>query len=205
MKTGLITGMTGNMVQVASDANVMQNEVAFILHGEERLKAEVIRITGNIAFLQVFESTKNLKVGDRVEFSDELLSVELGPGLLTQIYDGLQNPLVELARDCGFFLKRGVEYAALDAKKKWDFTPLVRVGDTVTAGSILGWVPEGIFEHKIMVPFNLREEFTVVSVAAPGAHTIKETIARVRNIRITGAAAKTSRSHRGTAARMGLC
>ena len=181
MKKGKITALTGNMVQVETDANVMQNEVAFIIHGKERLKSEVIRISGNIAFMQVFERTKGLKVGDEVEFSDELLSVELGPGLLTRIYDGLQNPLVDLAKDCGFFLKRGVEYAALDRKVKWEFTPLVKEGETVTGGTVLGWAPEGIFRHKIMVPFYLKGEYTVESIATKAEYTIVEKIARIKD------------------------
>jgi V/A-type H+-transporting ATPase subunit A len=181
MKKGKITALTGNMVQVETDANVMQNEVAFILNGQERLKSEVIRIAGNIAFMQVFESTKGLKVGDEVEFSDELLSVELGPGLLTRIYDGLQNPLVDLAKDHGFFLKRGVEYAALDPKAKWEFTPTVKAGDVVTGGSPVGWVPEGIFQHKIMVPFQLKGEYTIESIVAKGEYTIKERIATIKD------------------------
>ena len=105
---GLVTGVDGNMVSVEFEGDIFQNEVGFILVGDQRLKSEVIRITGKSASLQVFEMTGGIGVGDKVEFSGEMLSVELGPGLLTQIYDGLQNPLPQLAAQCGFFLQRGV-------------------------------------------------------------------------------------------------
>ena len=121
------------MVTVSFTASVTQNEVTYIVHKDERLKSEIIRVRGNSAQMQVYESTRDLKVGDEVELTGELLSVELGPGLLGQIFDGLQNPLPELAQKCGFFLKRGVYLEALSDKEKWEFTPLVNVGDIVRA------------------------------------------------------------------------
>ncbi len=141
----------------------------------------MFRIGDGVAFLQVFESTKGLTVGDNVEFSGQLLSVQLGPGLLKQIYDGLQNPLPELAEEHGFFLPRGVEFKPLDEKKKWRFTPEVKTGDVVIAGDALGSVPEGIFDHKIMVPFSLPGEFVVEEIAKAGDYTIVENIARIRD------------------------
>ena len=123
---GTITGINGNMISVVFRQSVIQNEVGFVILDEERLMSEVIRIRGNTAYLQVFEDTRGIKVGDKVEFSGQMLSVELGPGLLGQIYDGLQNPLVELAKEHGFFLKRGVYKQALDCNRKWDFSPLVK-------------------------------------------------------------------------------
>jgi V/A-type H+/Na+-transporting ATPase subunit A len=181
LTTGKIVGISGNMVTVEVDGNIMQNEVANIIHGEQRLKSEVVRITDNLAFMQVFESTKGLKVGDDVEFTAELLGVQLGPGLLGQIYDGLQNPLPELAEAHGFFLPRGVVLSALDLEKTWKFTPLVKKGDVVSAGFSLGWVPEGIFEHQIMVPFGAMGDFTVEEISAAGDFKVTDTVAKIKD------------------------
>jgi len=160
-KYGKITGINGNMITVACESDIIQNEVGYAVAGEENLKAEVIRIQGNLAYMQVFESTKGLKIGDKVEFAGQMLSVQLGPGLLGMVYDGLQNPLHDLAAKFGFFLKRGAVIEPLDSKKGWDFKPRVKPGDIVQAGISLGSVTEGIFEHQIFVPFNLRGDYTV--------------------------------------------
>jgi len=170
------------MVAVRFEDRVMQNEVAYIQRGEESLKAEVIRVRGKRADLQVFEDTSGVKVNDRVEFSGELLSVELGPGLLTQVFDGLQNPLPELAQQHGFFLKRGVYLPALDLQAQWEFTPKSKRGDKVRSGDKLGSVPEGIFEHWIMVPFRFQNEILeVVEVAQKGKYKIRDVIAKVKD------------------------
>ncbi len=178
---GKITAINGNMIEVAFKESVIQNEVGYVLVNEERLKSEVIKITENTAYMQVYEITKGLKVGDKVEFSGELLSVTLGPGILSQVYDGLQNPLPALAEKHGFFLPRGVVLDAIDFDKKWHFTPVVKKGDTVYKGSYLGWVPEGIFEHKIMVPFDLDGEYTVESVKEEGDYKITEKVAVIKD------------------------
>ncbi len=176
---GTIRGINGNLLTVSFNGSVVQNEVAYAIKGEERLKSEVIRIQENNAFLQVFESTKGLKVGYKVEFTGEMLSVELGPGILGQIYDGLQNPLPELAEEYGFFLPRGVVLKALDEEKKWHFKPQVKKGDTLSKGLPLGYVDEGQFEHKIMVPFDLNGEFIVESIADEGDYTVNDTVAEI--------------------------
>ena len=181
LTTGNIVSINGNMVTAEVDGNMMQNEVANIIHGDQRLKSEVVRITDNRAFMQVFESTKGLKVGDPVEFSGEMLAVQLGPGLLGQIYDGLQNPLPQIAEAHGFFLPRGVFLNALDFEKPWTFTPLVKKGDVVSAGMSLGHVPEGIFEHQIMVPFNFLGELTVEEIVGAGDYKITEIVARLKD------------------------
>ena len=181
LKQGRVVGVNGNMLTVAFPEQVTQNEVAYAVTGGERLKCEVIRVRGNLADMQVFESTNGLKEGDAVEFTGELLSVELGPGLLTQVYDGLQNPLNELAASGEFFLRRGVYLAALDYERMWDFTPLVKTGDKVRAGDWLGWVPEGIFKHYIMAPFDLRGDWEVAGVSPAGAYTLKNKIAELVN------------------------
>ncbi len=176
---GLVTGVDGNMVTVEFEGDISQNEVGFILVGEQRLKSEVIRIIGKSASLQVFEMTGGIGVGDKVEFTGEMLSVELGPGLLTQIYDGLQNPLPELANQCGFFLQRGI-YLKPIPDNKWEFTPIVKKGDRVVAGQPLGSVPEGIFDHKIMVPFDLQDgEWVVDSIKKAGTYNVRDAIATI--------------------------
>jgi len=180
-KYGKITSINGNMITVACESDIIQNEVGYAVVGDENLKAEVIRIQGNLAYMQVFESTKGLRVGDKVEFSGQMLSVRLGPGLLGMVYDGLQNPLHDLAAKFGFFLKRGAVIEPLDSKKEWDFKPLVKSGDIVQAGISLGNVSEGIFEHQIFVPFNLRGEYAVKTIVPEGKYKITETIAVITN------------------------
>ena len=124
MTTGNVVAVNGNMVSVSVQGDVSMNEVGYIKVDDKRLKAEVIRIRGDQAEVQVFEDTSGIAVGDGVEFTDELLAVELGPGLLSIVCDGLQNPLPELAEEAGFFLQRGVYLKALDRTKKWEFTPV---------------------------------------------------------------------------------
>ncbi|MDC7125971.1 MAG: V-type ATP synthase subunit A, partial [Spirochaetales bacterium] len=148
---GKVIGVNGNMVTVKVEDVVSMNEVAYIEVGDKRLKAEVIRIKGDNAELQVFEMTTGIGIGDEVSFTEGMLSVELGPGLLGQVFDGLQNPLPKLAEECGFFLQRGVYLKALPNETKWEFTPTVSVGDEVEKADTIGTVPEGIFLHRIMV------------------------------------------------------
>jgi len=180
-RVGILTGINGNMARVEFKDYVIQNEVAFIVHNEERLKSEVIRVTGNIAELQIYEDTKGLKLGEKVEFTGRLLSVELGPGLLGQIFDGLQNPLPKLAEKSGFFLKRGLYLEALDDKKEWEFMPLAKVGQNVKSGEKLGFTYEGIFEHWIMAPFSLKGAAKVEKIAGKGKYNIKHVVAELKD------------------------
>lgn len=202
MTTGKIIGVNGNMITVKFDGAVAQNEVGYAKLGEKRLMAEIVRVRNGKCDMQVFESTTDLSVGTEVEFSGELLAVELGPGMLAQVYDGLQNPLAELAKEAGktsdaaaFFLQRGIYLPGLPRDVKWDFHPLAKPGDKVSAGDFLGWVTEGIFDdktmpgHKIMVPFALRGAYVVKSVAPAGDYTVTETIATLEPAE--GAAGKT--------------
>ncbi len=179
--TGRIVGVNGNMLTVEFDTHVTQNEVAYAILGEERLKCEVIRVRGQRADLQVFESTNGLTVGSEIEFTDDLLSVELGPGLLTKVYDGLQNPLNALAEKSGFFLQRGVYLPALDYDSEWEFTPSAKVGDKLVAGDPVGHVPEGIFKHLIMTPFDLQGEWELTEVANAGTYKLSDTMAKIKN------------------------
>jgi V/A-type H+-transporting ATPase subunit A len=180
-RIGRITKISGNMVTVFFDTPVMQNEVAYILHGSERLKSEIIRVRGNLAEMQVYEATGGLKIGEEVEFTGNLLSVELGPGMLGQIFDGLQNPLPEIAQQCGFFLKRGVYLDSLSDTLAWDFTPFVKAGDSVRPGDKIGFVVEKIFKHYCMVPFSLQGNFEVVSIEDAGKFTIREAVAYLKD------------------------
>lgn len=179
--TGRVKGVNGNMLTVEFEGAVSQNEVAYVSEGENRLMCEVIRLRGRRADLQVFEDTTGIQIDDQVDFTGELLSVELGPGLLTQVFDGLQNPLPQLAEQCGFFLQRGTYLDALPRETKWKFTPKVKQGDKLTAGETVGIVPEGIFEHAIMVPFNLSGQAEIKSIEKEGEYTVSDTVAVLVN------------------------
>jgi V/A-type H+-transporting ATPase subunit A len=179
---GKVVAAYGNMVTASFEGSVRQNELAYIHMADGgKLKSEVIRVRGDLCNVQVFELTQGIKVGDAVEFTGDLLVVELGPGLLQQIYDGLQNPLPKLAQAAGLFLKRGVYVEPLDRSTRWDFTPLARVGDGVEAGDILGWVPEGKFEHLIFVPFNFIGRAEIKKIAGKGEYTVADTVAEVED------------------------
>ncbi|MBR6577522.1 MAG: V-type ATP synthase subunit A [Clostridia bacterium] len=174
---GKVVSINGNLVSVEFDGNVSMNEICYVFVGNTALKSEVIRIRGNIAQIQVYEMTDGIQCGDNVEFTGDMLSADLGPGLLGQIYDGLQNPLPVLARQAGWFLERGIYADGLNTEKNWEFTPTAKVGDVVRAGEYIGTVPEGPFAHKIFVPFYLLGNYTVTSIAEKGEYTVKETIA----------------------------
>ncbi|GHV79997.1 V-type ATP synthase alpha chain [Spirochaetia bacterium] len=178
---GTVTAVNGNMVSVRFDGAVSMNEVGFVKVADKQLKSEVIRIRGDISQLQVFEVTKGITVGDTVEYTGDMLSVEVGPGLLGQVYDGLQNPLPQLAEVAGKFLERGVYLAPLVADKAWAFTPVAKVGDTVERADTLGTVPEGAFTHRIMVPFTLYGSYTVSSIKEAGSYKLKDTIAELKD------------------------
>ena len=181
VETGYVAGVNGNLIKVDFDGSVRKNEVGYILVDDKRLKGEVIRINNGEVSMQIYEMTDGIKVGDAVEFTGELMSVDLGPGLLTQVYDGLQNPLPQLAEQCGFFLERGVYLDAIP-DRNWDFTPVAEVGDKVKAGSTIGTVPEGLFTHHIMVPFTLRgTDWTVKSIKKAGSYHVRETICTIAN------------------------
>ena len=181
--TGKVVGVNGNMVTVEVAGDVKLNEVGYIVTGGKKLKSEVIRINGDRIQMQVFEITKGVGIGDPVEFSTELLAVELGPGLLGQVYDGLQNPLPELAEEAGHFLERGFYLDPLSKDKKWDFKPTVEAGAQVVKADKLGEVPESAFVHNIMVPFGMLDTYTVKSIKPAGSYDISETIAELEDSR----------------------
>jgi len=179
MTEGFVTAVNGNMVSVNTDGIVSMNEVAYIETGGRSLKSEVIRIRGSSVQMQVYEITRGIRVGDKVRFTDELLSVELGPGLLGQIYDGLQNPLPEIAERIGYFLEPGLYVKALPRDAKWHFTPLAKEGDHLQRGMALGWVPELHFKHTIMLPFDFYGEWSIATILPEGDYTIDDVVAEV--------------------------
>ena len=174
MTTGKVKGIIANLVTVVVDGPVSQNEICYIKLGETRLMAEVIKVIGDNVYVQVFESTRGLKVGNTVEFTGHMLEVTLGPGLLSRNYDGLQNDLDKLT---GVFLQRGEYNFPLDEEKLWKFEPIAKVGDKVEAAAWLGEVDENYQPHKIMVPFVFEGTYTVKSIVAAGEYKIHDTIA----------------------------
>lgn len=175
---GKVHSIISNLVLVKVEGPVSQNEICFIHLENESLMAEVIKVVGDLAYVQVFESTRGLKPGTKVEFEDHMLEVTLGPGLLSKNFDGLQNDLDKMT---GVFLKRGEYTNPLEDDKLWHFTPLVKPGDQVKCADWIGNVKENWLDHKIMVPFKMTGVYTVVSIANQGEYTIKDTIAVVKD------------------------
>lgn len=178
MVKGKISGIIANLLTIEVDGPVAQNEIFYVQIEDGKLMGEVIRVNGSVASGQVYESTRMLKVGTPVEFAGHMLEVDLGPGILSRNYDGLQS---DLDTKTGVFLKRGEYTPALDSSRKFDFTPLAKAGDKVQAADWLGSVKEGWIDHKIMAPFKLEGKWTVKSVAAAGSYTINDTIAELTN------------------------
>ena len=174
--TGRVNGIISNIVIVKVDGAVDQNEICFVYTGDTRMMAEVIKVIGDEAYVQVFDSTRGLKIGDRVEFQHHMLEVTLAPGLLSRNYDGLQNDLEKMD---GLFIKRGSITDPIDFEAEWEFTPLAKAGDKVAAASWLGEVKEQWVAHKIMVPFTMEGQYTVKSVAPAGKYKVTDTVAIV--------------------------
>lgn len=177
--TGVVAKAFGNLLHIEFQGHIRQGEVGMINVGNASLKAEVIEIAGSIAKVQVFEDTRGIRLNTPVEFSQHLLEAELGPGLLTSIVDGLQNPLEKIADAAGLFLSRGIYIAPLDRTHRWDYHPTAKVGDVLTRGDSLGFTMEGRFQHQIMLPFSLFGEFTVTWVIKPGSYSIDSVVAKV--------------------------
>ena len=171
---GKVKGVISNLVTIDAEGTVSQNEICYITVKGQQLMAEVLKVTSDGVFAQVFESTRGLKIGDPVEFTGHMLEVILGPGLLSRNYDGLENDLDKLH---GTFLQRGEYNFPLDRDKLWAFKPLAQVGDTVQAASWLGEVDENFQPHKIMVPFTFEGTFTIKSLVPAGVYKIEDTIA----------------------------
>ncbi|CUI17272.1 V-type ATP synthase, subunit A [Candidatus Protochlamydia naegleriophila] len=175
---GKVVKAFGNLLQVRFEGNIRQGEVAMVHVEDVLLKAEVIEIIGNEAKIQVFEDTKGVRLDSPVSFTGDLLEAELGPGLLSSIFDGLQNPLVEVADLSGFFLPKGVYLPALDRKHRWDYEPSAKVGDVLVRGDTLGSTREGRFQHRIMIPFTLFGKYRLTWVIGPGSYNVDTVVAK---------------------------
>lgn len=174
MTKGKVRGIIANLLTIEVDGPVSQNEICFIVANDGKLMGEVIKVNGNVAYTQVFESTRGLKIDDEVEFTGHMLEIELGPGLLSNVYDGLLN---DLYAKQGVFLKRGEYTPSLNAEKKYDFTPIAKEGDFVYAGDFLGSVKENWIDHKIMVPFNISGKWKVKKIAKKDSYRVYDEIA----------------------------
>ncbi|MEG1700179.1 MAG: V-type ATP synthase subunit A [Alistipes sp.] len=177
--TGRVNGIISNIVIVKADGAVGQNEICYVYCGDTKMMAEVIKVVGDAAYVQVYDSTRGLKIGDRVEFEGHMLEATFAPGLLSRNYDGLQNDLEKMD---GLFIKRGSITEPIDFEAQWAFEPLAKVGDKVTAASWLGEVKEQWVAHKIMVPFTMVDTYIVKSVVAAGNHKVTDTIAVVTDV-----------------------
>jgi V/A-type H+-transporting ATPase subunit A len=173
---GIVKGIVSNLVTVEVDGAVSQNEICYITVGGVRLMSEVIKVIGRNVYVQVFESTRGMKVGDEAEFQGHMLEVLLGPGMLSRNYDGLQNDLDKMD---GVFLRRGEYTYPLDRERLWDFKPLAKAGDRVAAGSWLGEVEENSQPHRIMIPFTFEGNYTVKSIVGDGQYTVGQVVAIV--------------------------
>jgi V/A-type H+-transporting ATPase subunit A len=177
--TGRVVKAFGNLLQVEFKGDIRQGEVAMVHVDGIQLKAEVIEIIRNEAKIQVFEDTRGVKFESPVDFTGELLEAELGPGLLSSILDGLQNPLETVAEKAGYFLPRGLYVAPLDRSVKWDYVPVAKVGDVVHRGDTLGTTLEKRFQHHVMVPFTQYGTYKVKWVIAPGSYNVDTVVAKV--------------------------
>ena len=178
---GRVVKAFGNLLQVQFEGHIRQGEVAMVELGDTFLKGEVIEIVGNEAKIQVYEDTKGIKYDTPVHFTTDLLEAELGPGLLSAILDGLQNPLEEVANASGFFLPRGLYLPAIDRKRHWDYVPTTKSGQVVTRGDTIGTTMEGRFQHHIMVPFRLFGRYTITWVIKPGSYSVDTVIAKAKD------------------------
>lgn len=194
MTTGKVSAVNGNMITVSFEGAVAQNEVGYVLCEDKRLMAEIVRVRSGKCDMQVFDATTDLEIGDSVEFTGEMLAAELGPGILGQVYDGLQNPLnllaeesAKISEDASYFLQRGMYLPGLSRTKKWHFHPSAKVGDTIRAGQSIGHVQEGIFDgvtmpfHKILSPFALKGAWRVKSIVSEGEFTVEDVVAVLEN------------------------
>lgn len=176
--TGKVVKAFGNLLQVEFEGDIRQGEVAMVHADDVKLKAEVIEIVGNEAKIQVFEDTRGVKLSTPVYFTGDLLEAELGPGLLTSIFDGLQNPLVKVADASGFFLPRGLYLAPIDRKRHWTYEPVAKVGDLLERGDTIGTTLEGRFQHKIMIPFTRYGKYKLTWVIGPGSYNVDTVVAK---------------------------
>ncbi len=179
--TGKVIRAFGNLLHVKFEGNVRQGEVGLVQIQGSELKAEIIEIANDEVKIQVFEDTRGIKLNSTVKFSGELLEAELGPGLLTSIFDGLQNPLEKVAHAAGLFLPKGIYILPLDRNRHWDYTPTAKVGETLERGGQIGFTLEGRFHHQIMVPFRLFGKYKLTWVIKPGNYSIDTVVAKAQD------------------------
>jgi len=179
--TGHVVRAFGNLLQVKYEGDIRQGEVAMVHTEGLSLKAEVIEIIGDEAKIQVYEDTSGVKLGTPVEFTGLLLEAELGPGLLSTVVDGLQNPLENVAKEAGLFLPRGLYLSPIDRERRWDFEPVAKVGDKLERGGTLGTTTENRFEHPIMIPFTLYGRYTITWVIEPGSYNVDTVVAKAED------------------------
>lgn len=182
---GRVVQAFGNLLHVSFEGHVRQGELAMVHidsdQGDLQLKAEIIEIVGNTVKIQVFEDTHGVALDSLVTFTNSLLEAELGPGLLTSIFDGLQNPLSDVADVAGLFLPRGIYLNAIDRKRRWEFEPSACIGDSVERGDMLGSTIEGRFRHRIMVPFSHFGRYVISWMAPTGSYPVDTVIAKAVN------------------------
>jgi len=176
--TGRVVRAFGNLLQVKYEGDIRQGEVAMVLTNGLNLKAEVIEIVGDEAKIQVYEDTSGVMLGTPVEFTGYLLEAELGPGLLSTVVDGLQNPLEAMAKEAGLFLPKGLYLSPLDRERRWDYEPVAKVGDRLQRGGVLGTTTENRFQHRIMIPFTFYSRYTVTWVIEPGSYNVDTVVAK---------------------------
>ncbi|MCB1072987.1 MAG: V-type ATP synthase subunit A [Chlamydiales bacterium] len=181
LATGEVIKAFGNLLHIRFKGDVRQGEIAMVEIGDLSLKGEVIEIAGDVAKLQVFEDIVGIQLYTPVKFTSHLLEAELGPGLISAIFDGLQNPLERVADASGLFLQRGVYIPSLDRQKHWDYHPAAKVGDILERGDTLGTTMEGRFHHKVMLPFSMSGKYTVSWVIKDGSYTVDEVVAKVKD------------------------
>ncbi|MBN2526403.1 MAG: V-type ATP synthase subunit A [Deltaproteobacteria bacterium] len=185
MTTGTVVTIDGSLVQVevSDSASIAKGEIAYIVHGDERIQSEIIKIRGQIAFMQVFEETDGLSLGETVEFTGKQLTLELGPGLLGSVIDGLGNPLNLLFEQYGYQLLRGKTARTIDGAKKWPFKATAKAGEKVAAGDTVGVAREGIIDHKIMVPYTLAGEYKIANIVGNGDYNLDDDIATLEDVK----------------------
>ncbi len=179
--TGSVQKAFGNLLEVRFQGDIRQGEVAMVDLDGVLLKSEVIEINGDVAKIQVYEDTRGIQLGTKVRFTGDLLEAELGPGLLSSIYDGLQNPLEDVAENSGYYLPRGVYLPPINRKKKWEFEPQAKVGDVLKRGDTLGSTHEGRFRHRIMVPFNFYDTYTLTWIIPGGSYNVDTVVAKAKD------------------------
>lgn len=179
--SGKVVKAFGNLLQVEFIGQIRQGEIAMVCVNDTKLKGEVIEIAGNEAKIQVFEDIRDVKLHTPVEFTSSLLDAELGPGLLSSIVDGLQNPLEGVADAAGLFLPRGIYLAPLDRQRRWDFEPVAKIGQVVERGDTLGTTLEGRFHHQIMVPFAKFGRYTITWMTPKGSFPIDTVVAKAKD------------------------